>query len=354
VIAAFRNLVARPLVRVAVRGLVSLTVIGLLVLVARRGDLAASLRGVRPQALALAVGLQVLAFVLNSYRWRLLLGSLGIRERLGRLTALYFIGQFCSLFLPTSAGGDAVRVYQVARRSGRPGPALAGTLQERLLGLGASLAVGLAAALYHWPRLPRQLAALIVTVQVAAAVVVVLLLYVGSLLSLASAWMPSQARWASSRLARHPVAERLGSLAARAARIPAPRPRALVPAFALAVVSVGLAVGIYAIVARSLQIPAGYAAFCLVVPAVWVVRMLPVSLNGIGVGESALVGLLGLFAVPPGKALALGLVVLALQTAVALPGGLVLVIEQARGTRRRPGTEVDSALAETVEVRLAA
>ena len=39
VIAAFRNSVARPLVRVAVRGLVSLTVVGLLVLVRGTADL---------------------------------------------------------------------------------------------------------------------------------------------------------------------------------------------------------------------------------------------------------------------------------------------------------------------------
>src|SRR5205807_9617058 len=80
------------------------------------------------------------------------------------------------------------------------------------------------------------------------------------------------------------------------------------------------------------------AAWCLVVPLVWVVRMLPVSFNGIGVGEGAFVFLAGLFAVPSDSALALSLTVLGVQTGVALVGGLLLAIRVVRGRRASSDT----------------
>jgi len=93
-----------------------------------------------------------------------------------------------------------------------------------------------------------------------------------------------------------------------------------------------LAVGMHYVVGRSLEIQAGFLAYCLVVPAVWVVRMLPVSLNGLGVGEGAFVLLMGLFAVPEGQAVALALTMLGLQTGLALAGGVILTVRLARGT----------------------
>src|SRR4029078_6341620 len=133
---------ARPLLRVLLQGLTSLALIVLLIGAAQSANLLASFRAIQPGASAIARGLQLLGFVLNSRRWQLLLANVGIAERLPNLTALYFIGAFCSLFLPTGTGGDIVRAYDVARRSGRMTEAVIATLQERLLGLGASLLIG--------------------------------------------------------------------------------------------------------------------------------------------------------------------------------------------------------------------
>src|SRR5262249_26455823 len=98
-------LAARPWLRVALQAAVSAAILGLLVAVVWRGNVIAGLRLLHPGALALAAGLQGAAYVLNSYRWKLLLRGQGVRERFGRLTAHYFVGLFCSLSLPGTAGG---------------------------------------------------------------------------------------------------------------------------------------------------------------------------------------------------------------------------------------------------------
>jgi len=77
-------------------------------------------------------------------------------------------------------------------------------------------------------------------------------------------------------------------------------------------------------------------AYCLIVPLVWIIKMVPVSLNGLGLTEGSFVFLMGLFAVPEGKALALAVAALGIQTCCALLGGLLLAIRIVRGTWTSP------------------
>src|SRR2546423_440263 len=87
-----------------------------------------------------------------AWRWQILLASKGIDEPLGWLTKLYFVGYAASQVLPTSVGGDAVRILDHSRR--RPdarAEAAGAVLMERILGaagtvllllLGLALAIG--------------------------------------------------------------------------------------------------------------------------------------------------------------------------------------------------------------------
>jgi uncharacterized membrane protein YbhN (UPF0104 family) len=327
------NSPARPGVRV-LQALVSLVLVVVLVIVALRTEALSTLRDLQPGAVAWAAAMFVAACVFNSLRWQLLLCNGGVREPLGRLTALYFIGMFFTLFLPTSAGGDAFRIYEVARRSGRPAEAIVATLQERLLNLGTGLLVGLGATLYFLPLIPMPLCVWIVLGQVGAAVVISLLLYPALLGAVArGTWRALGHRPAMRRLVERRLVARVLGVLRPVVDSPPLRPSQMVPLLGLAAMPVFLAVGMHYVVGRSLEIQAGFLAYCLVVPAVWIVRMLPVSLNGLGVGEGAFVLLMGLFGVPQGQAVALALAILGLQTGLALTGGVVLAVRLARGTR---------------------
>ena len=320
--------------RVALQAVVSVVLIVLLIVLAR-GGWSDSLTTLEPADILLAAGLQAVAFVLNSFRWQLLLAQVGVRERLPRLTVLYFNGQFFSLFLPTSAGGDAYRIYEVSRRGQPFLRVFFATLQERLLGLGVVMLIGLAATLYYLRLLPGSLAAPLVLVQAAAALAVAGLLYPGPLLALAGRWRPAMMPGWLGRLARGGLAERLASAGRTLRELPRLRPGTCVLVVGLTVAANLLGIAGYAIVGRSLGLGVGFSAYCMVVPVVWVVRMLPVSLNGIGVGEGAFVFLAGLFAIPADKALVLALAMFGLQTAVALVGGLLLAARVLRGPLRR-------------------
>src|SRR6058998_1528588 len=77
-----------------------------------------------------------------AWRWQQLLHARGIRDRLPWLVRAYFVAYTAGQLLPTAVGGDAVRIYETARRHpGRGGPVAGSVLLERALGGAATLAL---------------------------------------------------------------------------------------------------------------------------------------------------------------------------------------------------------------------
>ncbi len=325
---------SRPRVRVLVQALVSVTLLTLLVIAARSTRVLDSFRGLEPGVLVVASLMIVVSCAVASARWQLLLHHLDIRESLANLTALYFVGQFFSLFLPTSAGGDAVRIYDVARRSHRPVQAILATLQERLLGLGAGSLVGLGAALFFLRLIPAELRPWVLLGQLGVVVAVGLMLYPAVLFGATAATVRRipGVRSLVRRGAEHRLGRRLLNVLRPMAELPPLSPFLLLSVVGLAVLAVLLNVGTFYVIGRALHLGVGFWPYCLVVPLVAVVRMFPLSLNGIGIGEGAFVFFLGIFGVSNAEGLALALTSLGLYTGAALLGGLVLAVRVARGT----------------------
>jgi len=326
-------IVKRPWMRVLVQAIVSLALIGMLIVAAQSANLMASFRAIQPSAIVIAAGLQMLAFALNSRRWQLLLANAGIAERLPYLTALYFIGTFCSLFLPTGTGGDVVRAYDVARRSGRPTETIMATLQERLLGLGASLLIGLVAMLYYLPLVPIQLQIWMLIILFGGVSGITLLLYPQLLFVLVGrVWQAQGHRPLLKRITRLRLVAHALVAIRPIGELPPLKTSKLVLLLGMAITAVLMGIAMYYVIGRSMGIQVGLIAFCMVVPLVWIVRMVPISLNGIGVGEGSFVFLMSLFGVPAEKSLALALAVLGVMTGVALLGGALLAWRIGRGT----------------------
>ena len=80
----------------------------------------------------------LLSFVLNlssSIKWSMLLKSRNINVKLWRIYAYYNIGKFFNLILPTSMGGDVVRIFQLGKYTEKKHSAAASVIVERFTGL---------------------------------------------------------------------------------------------------------------------------------------------------------------------------------------------------------------------------
>lgn len=330
---AYQILKTTPAVRVVLQLIVSLALIILVVKLTWDRNVLGSFRNIRPSAVTYAAGCLFLGYLLNSFRWQLLLSRAKINEPLGRLLSLYFISLFFSLFLPTSVGGDAMRAYAVGRRSQLTSRALLATLQERLLGLGGFFLIGLVATLYYIPLLPFHVRIWATLIPIVGLVSITMICRLRVPATATRLIQRAQAHSSIlQRVAGHPKLAHIASQLRAFSELPPVTPFQLLIVLSTALVPALLAIGVFYVLGLSLNINVSFLALCMVVPLVGIVRMLPISLNGLGVGEGAFVFLMGFFAVPGGEALALALAALVLQTIFALVGGLLLALRIASGT----------------------
>ena len=152
----------RRLLRVALNLLVAAGVLAFLIWQIDLSQTGSLIRSASIWPLVGAVAIFLGTTVLLALRWRVLLAAKGIEEPLPWLVKLYFVGYAAGQVLPTSFGGDAVRIVEHSRR--RPdakGEAAGAVLLERGLGAIGTLllvAVGLGLAtgrysdisLFYW------------------------------------------------------------------------------------------------------------------------------------------------------------------------------------------------------------
>ncbi len=266
--------------------------------------------------LAVAAGLTLVGMVLATVRWKQVLDALGLRTRMGRLLSHTMAGLFVSNVLPTTIGGDVLRVSRLARDTGDSPDTFASVVLERITGwvvLPVITLVGLAVN----PGLRRLGTATHVAEAVALAT---LALLVGTLTAVASprfgarfAMRDGWRRFAGAihlgldRMRRHPRSA-LGVLVAGFA-------------YQLVLVLAALAAA-HALGLR----PAGLTALLAFFPAVLIVQVLPIGISGLGLREGAFVLFLGPLGVGADQAIALGLLLYLLNLVVSLLGAPAFAI----------------------------
>lgn len=248
--------------------------------------------------LAGALAVSILGVLLSAEKWRGLLHAAGVRLSLAVCARLYWIGMFVSNFLPSSVGGDALRLVLTPAPNRRTD--VAGTiLVERLTGFAVMLALcglGLALRPTSFAEPGLRLALLAVVLGLGLAVVAALLVP-GRLATLLPRLAPHL-----PKLLRRPV--EVAAEVARAVAGLAHDPAVLGRALVLSMVFYGTIILAQYGVLRAVGAQVALADVALVGAVVPLLTLLPVSLNGLGLAEGAFVLLYAPLGAPPALALA--------------------------------------------------
>jgi uncharacterized protein (TIRG00374 family) len=120
----------------------------------------------------LSLGVTVVLNFLSALKWRMLLQSRGSLVGLCRLYIFYNIGKFFNLILPTSMGGDVVRVYLLGEYIQKKPQAAASVIVERFTGLISMLVFALIAMLLNLDKFNQKwlFLALFVCILIAAGI----------------------------------------------------------------------------------------------------------------------------------------------------------------------------------------
>ena len=275
---------------------------------------------------ALSVAIMVLTVPLLAARWEHLLRAHGIEERLSWLTRTYLVAYAAGQFLPTSLGGDAVRIVETARRHAGRVAAVTGTVVlERGLGGAATVLLGAIAFVLAIGRYDVSSYLWIEGVFVFGTIVVAFLFFARSAQPLLRRLEPLLAR---ARLDRH-----LRSFYESVHHY-RNRPGLLLGVGAL---SLGVqAVRVLAIwaAAKAVGVELGVLAYYVMGPLLFVVMLVPFTLNGIAVREAFFVSFLGSLGVDAEQAFAAGFLFFLVTVSMALPGAAVLAWEGVRGGTR--------------------
>jgi uncharacterized protein (TIRG00374 family) len=263
-----------------------------------------------------------------AWRWQRLLAARGVHDSLRWLVRSYFVGYAAGQILPTSLGGDASRIYETSRRhEGTKGVAAGTVLLERALGGTATLvlaAVGFALAVGHYDVGGYLWAELAFVV---AAVLAGLLLFTTRLHWLLHRLRP-MLRWLRIERPLREVYIAVHSFRST--------PRLLVSMFALTLVVQAVRVLAIWCAGKSVGVDLSPRPYYVMGPLLFLVMLVPFTVNGFAVRESFFVSFLGALGVSADRAFATGFLFFVVTIALSLPGAGIVAWEALRGGARAP------------------
>ena len=293
---------------IAAKIMVSVALLAAVVAASDLGTVGTLLVRLDPGHALLAVVLLAGIALVSGLRWWLVGRAIGAPLPLQDCLSLMFVGTFFTQVLPTSIGGDAVRILLAGRRGLPYGRAFSGVMLERASGLLALVLMVAGGTLWLGARIDPPLLRFALLASLPA-----LLAALGLLCALDS--LPLPARLAG--LARPFLA-----LAADARRV------VLAPLVSLALLLLSAAaqlctVAVVWVLAQGLGLPLTFVDSLALVPAIVLITFFPLSVAGWGVREGAAVVLLGLAGLAADAALAVSVLLGLGSLAAGLPGCLL-------------------------------
>lgn len=275
---------------------------------------------------ALAVAIMVLTVPVLAARWGWLLEAHEIFERVPWLTRTYFLAYTAGQVLPTSLGGDAVRVVETARRHPGRTTVVTGTvLLERGLGGAATVLLGAMGFVLSIGHFDVSAYLWLEGIFVFGTIALAFLFFARSARPLLRRTQPLLER---VRLARPLRAFYEGIYHYRS------RPRLLAAVVGVTFVVQGVRILAIWAAARAVGIDLDVRVYYVMGPLLFLVMLIPFTLNGLAVREAFFVSFLGTLGVSASEAFAAGFLYFLVVVCLAAPGAVMLVLSGLRGGAR--------------------
>ncbi len=269
---------------------------------------------VPPASILLAMLLQLASNCVATYRWSLIMARIGFRHPFSFYLKSFFKGTFFNQGLPTSIGGDGIRILDCSQEKGTAEDAFYGVFIDRIVGLAGLLLLNICALAFNLHMLP-------------ASVTYPLLLILGALFAgLILLFFLRRFRFiTTSRILGY-----LGRLSERYFQVYS-TPGAIGLQTGLSVLNHLLAMTAFYILGRALGLDYPLQVYLALVPPVILLTILPISLAGWGVREGAMVGFFLLVGADKSRVLSFSILYGLLSLACSLPGLAVYL-----GERKKP------------------
>jgi uncharacterized protein (TIRG00374 family) len=278
-----------------------------------------ALRTARLWYMPLAIGTTLIVYWLMAYRWRLILAARGYRPPIKSLFVYYLIGTFFSNFVPGgSVSTDVVRMLYVNREVRDRAYVVTTLLYDRFLGMFVLLLVGMIAAIASRSYLPAGMLRYCTEAVFVVAVLISLFLmseYLAGRLSAVALYVGRLIRMEGLARGAARVLDAMSEVRGRSDII-------------LQTLGVSLLMRIawtagFVVVAQAMNLGLGVVLLFAFIAIVDLIRMMPITPNGLGLREGAMVLLLGQVGIGHERALMFSLLSFAPLLLLAIVGGVI-------------------------------
>jgi len=293
--------------------------IGLLVVLFRYADMSTvlqRLRGAAPLPLLLAFALLGVQLLLSSTKWRLILRADGFNVEYLKLLQVNATSSFVGLFLPSSFGGDVYRVVALRGHAGGLVRSTASVLFDRGSGLFALVTIAVLSYQFY-PDNPYA------WTMVAGWTAVLALFALAT-----SSWVLQSPLWPRFEPVQH-----MRSLLATL-RVYRKSGHLLLGAVVLSLVFQLIMVVINLLYARALGIDVAFTTLLVIIPLIYLTEVIPLSINGIGIRDSAFVIAFAAIGRPAEEALAMSVVVISMRYAIGFLCGALVLATAVKGRKQ--------------------
>lgn len=286
------------------------------------GDIRRAVSQADPYLLFVAFSLNVIGYLMCSWRWQLLLRAQQFAAPLIELIRAYTIGIFFNSFLPGVMSGDLMRALDISDRVPSYTRSFLILFVERLTGMfGLLLLAIIAMPLIGWDVVSET------------GIGWILLAVAGILCALTAIFLSGQMRAVASRMSRlrglgwmKGIVEKINETS----MLFAARMRVIYGCIGISVIFQANVVLHYWLIGESLGIDLPLAVYFAIIPVSLFLMMIPASVNGIGIREQAFIFLFGQFGLAAELAVSLAWIAFAMVLLQAVVGGIVFALRRKR------------------------
>ena len=268
--------------------------------------------------LALAFFFDILSILIMAMRWQKLLEGYNHQVKLSRLSGFYLIGLFFNNFLPTSIGGDVIRIYKVVEDTGDRTSGFASVIIERMLGIAATLSLAIFALFFisqqiHSKRL------MVVSVLLFSSIIMFFMFIILK--------RPFRLLFRLfDKLTFFKIGEKFNKLFEAIHFFSAKR-RILLFVFLYSLASQISIILMNYFLVRAFDLDVSIIYLFMVVPVTFVLTILP-SINGVGIRDLGFVSLLSRIGISSAAALSLSFMNLFIPMLISIAGAVLFVIQK--------------------------
>jgi uncharacterized protein (TIRG00374 family) len=251
----------------------------------------------------IALFFQIGSTYLAAYRWRLIMNLLVFKERVSYYVQSYFKGMFFNQVLPSSIGGDAVRIIDLTQKGYNKKDALYGVFVDRIIGLVGLLVLNLLATIFFYGTFDNDFSNLIILITLGGVSGFAFLFYMEKITFLQNYKFLNLF---------YRLAKRLNNL---------------YKLKTLLLLHIAISVGVHILsiltiyaLALSIDFHMPLQLFFIAVPPVFLLTIVPISLAGWGIREGAMIGIFMLVGADETKVLAMSILYGLLLIISSLPG----------------------------------